>query len=80
MKSKLTKGLLEGEQQQLRGEFYASKLFREQLVRLLNERIEASVNTMVDSKNYEISSWGELQADKIGEIRAFRELISLLSE
>lgn len=80
MKLTLTKGLNEQEKKEVEGEFIASYHFRQQIIRLLEEKIESTQRAMRDLKGYEKGSWAMYQADRLGQIRAYEEIISLFSE
>jgi hypothetical protein len=79
MKTVILKGLNEQQSEEMRSAFVHSAVLREQLRKILNEKITAS-NRMVRSKSaFEIANWAYLQADSIGYERALTEVISLLT-
>lgn len=79
MKTAITKGLSEQHAEEMRQCFWHSAVLREQLKKLMSEKIEAN-NRMVRSKEaYQIANWAYLQADAVGYERALTEVISLLT-
>lgn len=79
MKLALTKGLEGRDAKEVEGEFVSSYHLRQQMIKLLNERIESCQVAMRDLKGYEQASWPMYQADRLGQIRAYEEIISLFS-
>ena len=79
MKTSVTKGLTDQKLLEVRQEFIASAALRAQLVKILNEKIEASRERTLSESSYEQASWAYRQADSNGYERAMKELISLLS-
>ena len=79
MKLSLTKGLEEDQLPELGSQFVSSRLFREQLKKVLQDKINAAQISMRDLEAYSNSSWPMYQADKIGQIRAYEDVIDLLN-
>lgn len=78
MKLSLTLGLNEQEKEDISGQFKASFLLRQQLTKILNDKISATNKAMRALDEYNKSSWPMYQADRLGQIRAYEEIISLL--
>src|SRR5262245_40939417 len=79
MKTVILKGLTEQQQEEMRGVFAHSGFLRDQLKKILSEKINAS-NRVARSKDaYGIPNWAYLQADAVGYERALTEVISLLT-
>lgn len=80
MKTVLLKGLDKDAGQEVMGAFLSSLAFRKQLVKVLNEKIEAGRKASAAGDAYDKPNWALKQADTIGYERAIRECISLLTE
>jgi len=79
MKTAITKGLNEQQSEEMRHCFVHAAVLRNQLKKLLEEKINAS-NRVARSKDaYNIPNWAYLQADAVGYERALTEVINLLT-
>lgn len=78
MKAELLAGLGPVEKQEretiLRGCAPGFQIIKE----VLEKRLKEKTVRLLD-RNYEVTNWAQLQADQIGEIRALKELIELLT-
>lgn len=79
MKTVWFKNLNEQQQEEMRGVFVHSVVLREQLKKLLNEKVVASNKSVRSKESYGIANWAYLQADAVGYERALTEVMSLLS-
>ena len=79
MKTSLTKGLDAQEKKEVEQEFASSFHFRRQVVAHLNDKIQSIQRAMRDLEGYDKASWPMYQADRLGQIRAYEEIISLFS-
>ncbi len=77
MKSRLVNGLEEGDKDLVTMEFKSTVRLRDRIVELLERDIEGVYASMRDEKSYESGAWPYKQAEKIGEIKAIKKLISL---
>lgn len=55
----------------------ASRVMREYIIELLRERIKAAENQQT-RQDYDCPNWNLKQADHIGTIRTYKEIIALL--
>ena len=78
MKTTWTKGLSPEMGVELRKDFVGSKILRERLTLLLEEKSKVSRDASISKDNYESTNWAYLQADARGYERALNEVISLL--
>lgn len=76
----LTKGLDTKDADQIRGEFISSHFLRQRMIKILREKIDTCNTAMRDLSKYEQASWPLYQADRLGQIRAYEEIISLFSK
>ena len=79
MKTSITKGLTKEDADEVKGEFISSFHLRQQMIRLLEEKIQSTQAAMRDLERYKDASWPYYQADRQGQIRAYEEIISLFS-
>ena len=79
MKTAIIKGLTEQHAEEVRGAFIHSAVLRQQLVKLLQEKINASNRNTRSKDAYGIPNWAYLQADAVGYERALVEVINLLT-
>lgn len=79
MKTSIVKGLNEEKKRIVTQEFVGSVALRDQLIRVLNEKISSTRKEVSKPENYSLGSWAYLQADAIGYERALNEIISLIS-
>jgi len=79
MKTLILKGLNEEQQVEMRQEYIHAVHLRQQLKKLLNEKIDASNKTVRSKDAYGIANWSFLAADAVGYERAMLEVISLLT-
>lgn len=70
----------EREKKELRADIANARYVLNTLHAILEGYIASSQSRQSDENNYEKPSWAYLQADKIGEIRAFNKVISLIEE
>lgn len=80
MKTSLLSGIDEKDQEEVIQSFRSSLRFREQLIKVLSTKIEASRKESITKSSYDKPAWSEYQADNNGYERAVREVISLLNE
>lgn len=80
MKSAWTNGLEKDEHQAIKGEFAGGILLRKRLIKMLEDRIASLVKSSALTSNYEDPNWAYKQADNIGKIRTYQEIIGLLDE
>lgn len=78
MKTVIKAGLSADKRKEVDQEFAASGLLREQLVKVLSDKIESAHKECRAKSTYEVSNWAYLQADALGYERALEEAISLL--
>ena len=78
MKQSWINGLTAQEELDFRGNFIASKLTRDRLEALLQQKIASSSTTTRSKKGYDSPNWAYEQADFIGYERALHEIINLL--
>lgn len=74
-----TKGLDPEAAKDIRQEFIISKVFRDRLVSVLNEKIDSKRKEVRNANNYDKPHWDKYLADSIGYERGLEEVISLLS-
>lgn len=79
MKTKLLSDLDENEINLIKENFHFSKPFRDRLITVLNEEMDAISAAMRKDESYEKAAWPYSQADKLGQIKAMRKVISLLT-
>ena len=80
MKQVLTKGLDKGDVAEMKQAFVSAKPLRDQLIKILMDRIETERKNSTLKSNYENPSWALSQADTIGAERKAREIIALLED
>lgn len=78
LKTSLTKGLDNDHKEEVEQSYKACSVYRKQVIRLLNEKIDAKRKESCKSSEYDSPSWAFKQADAVGFERAMRELILLL--
>ena len=78
MKTSILKGLNPKEAEEVEADFRASLRLREQLVKILEEKMRTKRASVRQDDKYESANWAYLQADYIGYERAIYEVISLL--
>ena len=78
MKTTWTKGLSPEMGVELRKDFVSSKIVRERLTLLLEEKSKTSRDASISKDCYDSVNWAYLQADARGYERALNEVISLL--
>lgn len=64
----------------MRNEYNKSKLLRERLLSLLNDKIESEYKSTRSKDGYADANWAYRQADSQGYLRALHEIISLISD
>lgn len=79
MKTTITQGLPKERADEVRNEFLSSVNLRNQLIKVLERKLESSRTSLRSSNSYENPSWAYAQADGIGYERAIYELISIIS-
>jgi len=75
-----TKGKSEDEKNILTQEYIQAYHLRERLEEILEEKIQSCQKAMRDLDKYDQASWPYYQADRLGQIRAYEEIISLFSK
>lgn len=78
MKSVILKGLSEEAADEMRQSFTHAVYLRKQLIKVLQEKINASNRNSRSKDAYGIANWAYLQADAVGYERGMLECISLL--
>lgn len=78
MKQSWTTGLAPDAQKELRGDFISSQVTRKRLIKLLEDKIEASQTTSLSKDGYDVPNWACKQADNVGYQRALKEVIDLI--
>ena len=79
MKTIIVKGLNEQESDEMRQAFAHASYLRKRIIKLLQEKVDASNRTVRSKDAYGISNWAYLQADAVGYERAMQEVISMLT-
>lgn len=79
MKTIWTKGLEEDEVEEIGLHFNSSKVLRDRLSHIVNEKIDAKEREVMSAQEYEKSNWAFKQADSVGYKRAMKEILSLIS-
>ena len=79
MKVSWTKGVEKELSIDITQNFKESLVMRRRLAQLLEERIDASLNSARSKISYETPNWALMQADAVGYQRALQEIISLIS-
>jgi hypothetical protein len=80
MKISILKGLSDEAKVEVRGAFKGSLAFRNQLIKVLEEKIESTRKGSILNDSYNSPNWALKQADSVGYERALRECMSLLTE
>lgn len=78
MKTKITNSLEEADKDLVLSQFNTTVRIRKRLCELLEKDIDNIHLSMRESINYSNPSWGYEQAEKLGEVKALKKLISLL--
>lgn len=78
MKIVWTKGLKDGEKEEMKSLFLANALFRKREQLILLEKIETIRKKNVIEASYDSPNWALKQADAVGYERALQEIISIL--
>lgn len=78
MKTAWTKGLAVDLKEEVSLSFKSSSIVRKRLRQLLEEKIASSQKGSISKDSYDSPSWGYLQADNNGYLRALHEIISLI--
>lgn len=79
MKTSLTSGLEKDQATIVRQEFLGAPNLRKRLIEILDKRISSKYMKMEKNDAYKNTDWNLEHADSIGSIKAYRELISLLT-
>lgn len=77
MKSRWFNSLEADERNELEREFKSCVRVREKIIEILTKDVESLQNSMGNEKDYNSPSWPYIQADKLGEVKALKKLISL---
>lgn len=80
MKTSWTQGLDPDIAKEIRGDYISSKLVRNRLIKLLEEKIKESHTASVLKTGYDNPNWAYKQADNVGFERALREVVNLISD
>lgn len=80
MKSKLLKGVEEDQQNEVRGYFKEAVRFRKRLNEVLDEEIDSLHKSMRDEDLWKTPNWELIQADRVAQVKALKQVISLLNE
>jgi hypothetical protein len=76
MKTSLLKGLDEEQKKEVRGQFKGSYLFRQQVVKILNEERDGVLRLMVNN-DFSSPNWSVEQAHNVARVKEIERLISL---
>lgn len=77
MISRWFNGLDTDERKDLEREFNSSVRVREKIVEILKKDLQNLYASLGNEKDYESPSWPYIQADKLGEAKALKKLITL---
>lgn len=77
MKTALLKG---ADKEGVKSSFLAGSLFRDQLKKVLDDKIKAINARNVSEENYASPNWPYKQADSCGYVRAMQEVLSLIED
>lgn len=77
MKSRWFSTLGDDERKELEQEFKSCVRMREKAIEILRKDIESLYASMGSEKDYNSPSWPYVQAEKLGEVKALKKLISL---
>lgn len=77
MKTRLIKGLNEDDAKEIEQQHKSVQRYRKQVVKVLNEEIDALRKDMLDDSHYESPNWNLIQVDRLAQEKALKKLISL---
>lgn len=80
MQTRWFKGLDKQEEKDLRASLLAAELAFKRLAKLLEDDMKSSESLQHSESLYESPSWAYQQADAIGQQRAFRKILRLISK
>ena len=80
MKVSWTKGLDKDLKEEVTLSFKSSSVMRKRLKALIEEKEALARKQSISKETYESPSWGFLQADNNGYLRALHEILSLIEE
>ena len=80
MKTKLTQHLSEDEKKQAQHDFNDAREFRKLMIKVLEREVASGVVSLTVDESFEKPCWSEYTAATIGEMKALRRVISLLSD
>lgn len=80
MKVSITLGLDKQTAAGIVQDFKSAKLLRKRLQKLIDDKKEEAVATAYAKASYEIPNWPYVQADRVGYIRALKEIVDLLDD
>ena len=80
MKTSWTQGLDPDVAKEIRGDFISSRLVRNRLTVLLNDKITETHNSSLTKTGYESPNWAYKQADQVGFERALKLVMSLIED
>ena len=78
MKTKLLNGLEEGTKDQVKQEYDSCSHLRRRMAKLLETDVDNIHKSMREDDSHKYPSWPYKQAERIGEVKALKKLISLL--
>lgn len=78
MKVAWTKGLVEGEKEEMKRLFLSNAFFRKREQQILLDKITVIRQKNVIEASYDSPNWALKQADAVGYERALQEIISIL--
>ncbi len=80
MKTSWLQGLDPDIAKEIKGDYLSSKLTRNRLSQLIEDRIAASHKASILKDGYDSPNWAFKQADQVGFERALREVLSLIKD
>lgn len=80
MKVSLLNGLPEEQKREVRAEFDGSPRLRRQIVKVINERIEANRREQCDMKDFDCPNWQYKQAAYIAKEKTLQEVLDILAD
>jgi len=78
MYTRWTTGLTEQQKKDFSAQVVAAHPAMKKLVELIEEELKIAEKTIEDKENYTKAAWPYLQADQIGERRAYKKIVRLV--
>lgn len=67
------------EKAQRKAEFVAAEPALKVLRNIFKQRLDQAVNDMSRNQNYDSPSWAYVQADRVAQMRVYKDLLALLT-